>query len=57
MASEDLFRNERAERRLLSIATRQVGVPEGGEAGYFFFGLVSDGMTRYYPFKFKRPAP
>ena len=82
VASEELFTNERAERRILPIATRKVGVtseevriadlenpqkiaellravgvPEGGDAGYFFFTLTADGMTRYYPFKFKRPAP
>lgn len=34
-----------------------VGVPEGGDTGYFFFTLSADEMTRYYPFKFKRPAP
>jgi hypothetical protein len=81
VASEELFKSEYAERRLLSIATRQigvtafevriadletpqriselltaVGVPEGGDKGYFFFTLTSDGLTRYYPFKFKRPA-
>jgi hypothetical protein len=82
VASEDFFTSERAERRILSIATRMVGVtavevriadlespqkvatlltavgvPEGGDTGYFFFTLTADGMTRYYPFKFKRPAP
>jgi hypothetical protein len=82
VASEELFANERAERRILPIATRKVGVtaaevriadlespqkiaellravgvPEGGDTGYFFFTLSADGMTRYYPFKFKRPAP
>jgi hypothetical protein len=82
VASEELFRSERAERRILPIATRKVGVtaievriadfenprrisellsavgvPEGGDTGYFFFTLTADGMTRYYPFKFKRPAP
>lgn len=82
VASEELFRSERAERRILPIATRMVGVtavevriadlespkkigellsavgvPEGGDTGYFFFTLTADGMTRYYPFKFKRPAP
>ena len=34
-----------------------VGVPKGGETCYFFFMLTGDGMARYYPFKFKRPAP
>jgi len=82
VASEEFFKSERAERRILPIATRQigvtavevriadletpqkvaellgaVGVPEGGDTGYFFFTLTADGMTRYYPFKFKRPAP
>jgi hypothetical protein len=82
VASEGLFTSERAERRILSIATRRVGVtamevriadletpqkiaalltavgvPEGGDTGYFFFTLTGDGMARYYPFKFKRPAP
>lgn len=82
VASEELFKSERAERRILPIATRKVGVtatevriadfespqkisellsavgvPEGGDTGYFFFTLTADGMTRYYPFKFKRPAP
>ena len=81
VASEALFKSEYAERRLLPIATRRigvtalevriadlespekigellaaVGVPEGGETGYFFFTLAADGLTRYYPFKFKRPA-
>jgi hypothetical protein len=82
VASEELFKSERAERRILPIATRMVGVtavqvriadlespqkinelltavgvPEGGDTGFFFFTLTADGMTRYYPFKFKRPAP
>lgn len=82
VASEEFFRSERAERRILPIATRQigvtatevriadfesaqkiaelmraVGVPEGSDDAYFFFTLTGDGMTRYYPFKFKRPAP
>lgn len=82
VASEELFKSERAERRILPIATRMVGVtavqvriadlespqkinellaavgvPEGGDTGFFFFTLTGDGMTRYYPFKFKRPAP
>jgi hypothetical protein len=82
VASEELFKSELAERRILPIATRKVGVtatevriadfespqriaelltavgvPEGGETGYLFFTLTTDGMTRYYPFKFKRPAP
>jgi hypothetical protein len=82
VASEEFFKSERAERRILPIATRRVGVtatevriadfesaqriselltavgvPEGGDTGYLFFTLSGDGMTRYYPFKFKRPAP
>ena len=82
VASEEFFKSERAERRIVPIATRKVGVtatevriadfesaqkiaelmravgvPEGGDAVYFFFTLTADGMTRYYPFKFKQPAP
>jgi hypothetical protein len=81
-ASEALFRSEYAERRLLPIATRPVGVtavavrvadlerperiadlhkaigePEGGDNAYFFLVLTSGGITRYYPFRIRQPAP
>lgn len=81
VASEDLFRSEYAERRMLPIAQRPVGVtavtvrvadlenpqriaelhraigrPEGGEGAYFFLGLTSGDVTRYYPFRMRQSA-
>ena len=81
VASQDLFKSEYAERRMIPIAQRQVGVtavavrvadledpqriaelhkaigrPEGGEEAYFFLGLSSGDITRYYPFRMRQAA-
>jgi hypothetical protein len=78
VASEDLFKSEYAERRMIPIAQRPVGVtavavrvadledpqrvaelhkaigrPEGGDEAYFFLGLSSGDLTRYYPFRMR----
>lgn len=78
VASEDLFKSEYAERRMIPIALRPVGVtavavrvadlekpqriaelhraigrPEGGDEAYFFLGLTSGDVTRYYPFRMR----
>jgi hypothetical protein len=80
-ASEDLFKTEYAERRMIPIALRPVGVtavsvrvadlenpqriaelhraigrPEGGEEAYFFLGLSSGDIIRYYPFRMRQAA-
>ena len=81
VASEDLFKTEYAERRMIPIAQRPVGVtavtvrvadlenpqriaelhkaigrPEGGAEAYFFLGLSSGDVTRYYPFRMRQAA-
>lgn len=81
VASEDLFKTEYAERRMIPIAQRPVGVtavtvrvadlespqriaelhkaigrPEGGAEAYFFLGLSSGDITRYYPFRMRQAA-
>jgi hypothetical protein len=81
VASEDLFKSEYAERRMIPIAQRPVGVtavtvrvadlenpqriaelhkaigrPEGGDEAYFFLGLSSGDVTRYYPFRMRQSA-
>ncbi len=81
VASEDLFKTEYAERRMIPIAQRPVGVtavtvrvahlenpqriaelhraigrPEGGPEAYFFLGLSSGDMIRYYPFRMRQAA-
>jgi hypothetical protein len=78
VASEDLFKSEYAERRMIPIAQRPVGVtavavrvadledpqrvaelhkaigrPEGWDEAYFFLGLSSGDLTRYYPFRMR----
>jgi hypothetical protein len=81
VASEDLFKSEYAERRMIPIAQRPVGVtavavrvadlenpqriaelhkaigrPEGGDEAYFFLGLSSGDVVRYYPFRMRQAA-
>ena len=78
VASQDLFKTEYAERRMIPIAQRPVGVtavsvrvadledpqriaelhkqigrPEGGDEAYFFLGLSSGDVIRYYPFRMR----